>query len=80
MLGKTKKQDFSGLQQTVDKDDYIWLEVHNKDYLDSVEQELRNGKTPDEIYHYLLRQVGHDRGQIARRCRNAARHAVREIG
>jgi hypothetical protein len=68
-----QKQQFQHLRPVIGQDDYEWLEVHKPDYLAAVEKELAGGKTPEEIYRHLLREIGDDRAALARRCRNAAR-------
>lgn len=73
------KSAFQHLKSTVDQDAYEWLKVNGSGYLEAIERELQAGQTPEEIYHYLLREIGPDRAALARRCRNAARWVVGQI-
>ena len=68
------------LNPSIWQDAYQWLIDNNReDFINGVENAVDQGFTPDEIYRHILREAGHHRMELAKRCQNAARYILHRI-
>lgn len=56
----------------LDKKSYLWLEESDPELLQAIETDLKEGATPDRLYHLILRE--RDSRKLALCVRAAARH------
>jgi len=56
---------------------YNWLLQYQEEILAAVESAIDANFTPDEIYQHWLREAGYHRIELAKRCKNAAKHILR---
>lgn len=65
------------LDAVIHQEAYDWLLQYQEDILGAVETAIDQGFTPDEIYQHWLREAGWHRIELAKRCKNAAKHILR---
>lgn len=63
---------FTHLSPAINSDGWEWLQNNAPDYATAVQKEVAAGKSPDQIYRYMLVELGLHREPLARRCRQAA--------
>jgi len=66
------------LGKQLDAESYDWLNSHYSDLLEATEVAIINGQSPESIKHYILRETGGLRSELAQRCYQAARHIKRQ--
>ena len=69
----------SMLIEAIDRDGYEWLLAYAPHYIAAIEDELRQGATPERIRYMVSRNVGPDRQGLALRCEQAARYLQRTM-
>lgn len=67
------------LDPVIYEEAYNWLLQYQEDVLSAVDSAVVAGYTPDEIYQHWLREAGYHRIELAKRCKNAAKHILRVI-
>jgi len=75
MKANTRPVKMPTLQAALDKESYEWLATNAPDILDALEVEVASGKTPEQIYLFVIGQYG--REELAQRLRQAARNMQR---
>ena len=67
-------KEFNELALELDKESYLWLVENHPTVADAVEAAVSRGATPEQLRAFVLRRVGVNRQEFARRCEAAARH------
>ncbi|KKL94043.1 hypothetical protein LCGC14_1868580 [marine sediment metagenome] len=68
--------DFPHLRAVSDKDAYDFVKSQSLLWVQAIEEEIKNGKTPEEILDWWANEYGRDK--MATRIFHAARHIFRE--
>lgn len=63
------------LSKALDQDSYTWLETHSPEILYGIEQGIRDGAEPSDVFRWVMTWT--DRRELALRCQQAARHVQR---
>ena len=69
-----KPKKMPEIDAAVQYDDWEYIQIHATVYADAVQARIAKGDSPQEIYRYVLRQVGAAREPIALRCLHAAEY------
>ncbi len=64
------------LHPVIHEDAYDYLFRNNPEVLIAVEEAVEDGFSPKEIYYDWIREAGDNRGDLAKRCENAAKHIM----
>jgi len=65
---------FLELGMELDKESWEWLDVNHPQIAEKVQLAVSRGASPEEVRAFVLRRVGGNRFEFARRCESAARH------
>ena len=66
------------LNPVIWRDAYDYLMEHDEEILWAVVEAVDQGYDPEEIAKHWLREAGYHRQELAIRCKNAAKHIIRE--
>lgn len=69
----THKIESHPLRDALDAESYDWLTTHAPRLLDAIEQELVQGKTPEQLRRIVQDNIGAERVGLALRIEQAAR-------
>lgn len=69
---KTKIAKMPALQAALDRESYEWLAMNAPAILDALETEIAQGRSPEQVYLWVLGEYGRD--ELAQRLRQAARN------
>ena len=70
--------DMPDMTAAIDADSWFWLDRNAPMLARAVIAEVKRGRTPEQIYHFVRDRVGLHREPVAMRCEQAARHLIAE--
>ena len=71
---------FSALAHELDRESHDWLAENHPSIADSIAQAVQRGATPESIRAFIIRRVGVNRLDFARRAEAAARYLTEQGG
>jgi hypothetical protein len=79
MKNKTIFRPVPSLDPVIWEEAYNYLLERHEEILIAVSTAIDQGYSPEEIYRHWLREAGYNREELAKRCKNAAKHLIRVV-